>query len=527
MKTIDDNEIALIKSMIIRGMKNHDIQFFFNRPDRAVNSGRISGIRSGTYSNSRDIPAASHESLEAFLAGFRATKITASVTVPGIQPPRESHPLSQRTLCEMFIRSETGAWKFKHGESDCHECKENFGFKHADKWLRAIAALANNQGGYVLFGVKDKALANGIAADDSYKVVGLANSEFFDADPAAFAKKIKSTFDPTPRVEISEISLGRLQVGIIYVYRHLSPPVIATKGEGNDVREGDIYFRYPGQSARIKYSDLRSILDERDRATREQILPMVAKLLTLGPRDAMVADLAHGVLSDEKRSIFIGRDLLEQIKFIREGEFHETEGEPTLQLIGNVQAVDARGAIIRKGFVTPADLIQEFLDMSAPYDPKEYIKCAIEGGNGAWLPIYYYARKAGLSDIELADFIMNTAAPLKRREMYRDRALGKISAFHCAGGQAADLLSKIVSNLKFEVKDATDAANFGRALAALNSKPDTHLDEILAMLKICIKIIQRSDKQTWMSAVRRGVARLDELYFRGTPYKLEQLLAQG
>jgi len=181
-----------------------------------------------------------------------------------------------------------------------------------------------------------------------------------------------------------------------------------------------------------------------------------------------------------------------------------------------VQTVDARGATIRKGFVTPADLIQEFLDMSAPYDPKEYIKCAIEGGNGARLPIYYYARKAGLGDLELADFIMRTGAPLKRREMYRDRAIGKISAFHKAGGRAADLVSKISANVQFEIKDANDAANFGRALAALNSKPVTNLQDMLAMLKICIKVIQRSDKQSWMSAVRRGIARLDELYFRET-----------
>jgi hypothetical protein len=34
-----------VKAMLARGMKNKDIQFFFNRPDRAVNSGRISTIR--------------------------------------------------------------------------------------------------------------------------------------------------------------------------------------------------------------------------------------------------------------------------------------------------------------------------------------------------------------------------------------------------------------------------------------------------------------------------------------------------
>ncbi|HEY3776892.1 MAG TPA: hypothetical protein VGL35_02415 [Rhizomicrobium sp.] len=38
---ITSDEIALIKAMLVRKMKNKDIQFFFNRPDRPVNSGRI------------------------------------------------------------------------------------------------------------------------------------------------------------------------------------------------------------------------------------------------------------------------------------------------------------------------------------------------------------------------------------------------------------------------------------------------------------------------------------------------------
>lgn len=39
-RTITEMEIALIKAMISRGMKNKDIQFFFNRPERPVNTGR-------------------------------------------------------------------------------------------------------------------------------------------------------------------------------------------------------------------------------------------------------------------------------------------------------------------------------------------------------------------------------------------------------------------------------------------------------------------------------------------------------
>jgi hypothetical protein len=57
-RTITDHEISLVKAMIARGMKNKDIQFLFNRPDRPVNSGRISGIKNGTYSNSSEIKPA-------------------------------------------------------------------------------------------------------------------------------------------------------------------------------------------------------------------------------------------------------------------------------------------------------------------------------------------------------------------------------------------------------------------------------------------------------------------------------------
>lgn len=513
-RTITDEEISLMKAMINRGMKNKDVQFFFNRPNRPVNSGRISGIRAGTYSNSADIEPATDNGLDAFLAKFKPTEVSATVSVPSSAVSKAAGgPTNPATLASMFEKDKSGIWRFRHGESDRHECKESFGFKYADKWLRAVAALANNIGGYVLFGVKDKTVVDGKLAKDSYQVLGLGSTEFEHADPGDFSKRIKSPFDPTPRVESVVLDLDDLKIGVLYVHQHAGRPVIATKNEGSNIKEGDIFFRYPGQSARIKYSDLRAILDERDRQAREQILPMVAKLLSLGPRDAMVADLADGILSDEKRTILIGADLLDRIKFIREGEFSEVEGEPTLRLVGEVQAVDSTGATVRKGFVTPVDLIQQFFDLSSPYDPREYIRCAIEGGNGAWLPMHYYARLAKLNRSQLAEFIMTTAAPPKRKTMYRDRAIGAISAFHSASGQAACFLSALKEGKLPEVKDATDAANVGRAVAGLTTKPMASLEDMLALLRNCTEIVLGSTRPSWMSTIRRGIARLDELYF--------------
>jgi hypothetical protein len=81
-RSISDEEIALIKAMIGRSMANKDIQFFFNRPDRSVNSGRISGIRNVTYSNSAEIAAATDDELDAFLKAFEPSGVSASINVP-------------------------------------------------------------------------------------------------------------------------------------------------------------------------------------------------------------------------------------------------------------------------------------------------------------------------------------------------------------------------------------------------------------------------------------------------------------
>lgn len=514
-RSISDEEISLIKAMASRGMKNKDIQFFFNRPDRSVNSGRITGIKDGSYSNSATIRTANDEYLEAFLASFEATGVSASVIVPvavSAVPP-DTGPMSEAVLANMFQKQASGSWRFKYGESDRHECKQDFGFKHAGKWLRAVAALANNSGGYIVYGVTDKKITDGEVDPDSYAVGGLGNLDFVNADPADFTKRIKATFDPTPVVEAGVVDLEGTKVGIMYVHQHRSRPVIAQKGDGDQVREGDIFFRYPGQSARIKYSDLRTILDDRDRHSREQILPMVEKLLQLGPQSAMIADLTTGIIGDENRSIVIGEDLLEKIKFIRAGEFDEKKGEPALKLVGELHSMNDAGGTERKAFVTPADLLEDFLHLKSPFDPKEYIRCAVEGGSGAWLPMHYYARKAALSTEDLAKFIMDTKAPLQRRETYRDRAIGSISAFKECGGEPGVFKSMLEGGKIPDLKSTANAANAGRAVAALAAKPPLDLSDILAWLEKATDIIQGSNKLAWMSAIRRGLARIDELYF--------------
>ena len=177
-------------TMIARGIRNTDIQFFFNRPGRPVNSGRISNIGDGRYSDLAAIPAATDEEVNIFLA-----ERSPSTDVPGIviaSTGDETDPISRSVLTAMCAKDDAGDWRLTAGETDTAECKQSFSLRNAAAWLRAVAALANNRGGYVFFGIADKDAAG------TCKVVGLASDEFAKTDIGEIATRLRSAFDPTP-----------------------------------------------------------------------------------------------------------------------------------------------------------------------------------------------------------------------------------------------------------------------------------------------------------------------------------------
>uniref|UniRef100_UPI0024937AEF AlbA family DNA-binding domain-containing protein n=1 Tax=Litoreibacter halocynthiae TaxID=1242689 RepID=UPI0024937AEF len=313
-RSITDKEISLIKAMLSRGMKNKDIQFFFNKPDRSVNSGRITGIRSGSYSNSRDIQTATSEELEFFISE-NGYSTPASISVPLVgDVNRMSSPTDHSKLIQLFVEAPAGKLRFVPEETDEHECKYSFSLRASDKWLKPIAGLANNRGGFVAFGIRDP--KDPKATETYFEGAGLERDDFETTDVADILTRVKSSLDPTPRFECCSCRIDGRFFGFIYVYESKSKPVIATKNEGA-IKEGDIYFRYPGQTSRIKYSDLRSIMDERDVDARSKMVPMFSELARLGPENATLADLTTGQVYDPSRSISIDQALLKQLQKIK------------------------------------------------------------------------------------------------------------------------------------------------------------------------------------------------------------------
>jgi hypothetical protein len=405
----------------------------------------------------------------------------------------------------MFSKDEAGNWRLTAGETDSAECKQNFSLRNAASWLRAVAALANNRGGYVFFGISDQDAAG------RCKVVGLSSDDFSRTDPGEIATRVRSTFDPTPRFQKSLVEIGGKTIGILHIELHPARPIIATKNEGGngEIKEGDIFYRYPGASRRVSHSDLRVILDDRVAKTRESILPMMRRLLELGPQRAMIADLVEGELTDGKTSIELSEDIVEHLALVKEGEFQEKAGATPLRLIGDVRT--AAPVMLKKGSVTRDDLRRDFLRDVLQADPIDYLRTAVDMPATEWVPLRYFADKAQMSQQALQSFIASSTGTSGRKQVLMQRIDAPDNAYVKASGLAAELQKKLLSGEKVVPASAADARIAALAITGLPRSVKTEATELRALLLQCLDLTGDGDIRVGKSEVRKAIARLDEL----------------
>lgn len=451
-RSITDEEIGLIKAMLARGMKNRDIQFYFNRQDRPVNSGRITNIRKGDYGP--EVPAAADATLETFLTGFQEADV--GVVVEAAQPARQS--LANRAR-ERFEKRGDGYWYLADGETAEQECKETFDLKKPTRIIKAIAALANHRGGFVFIGVTD----NGCRA------VGLPDDVFATTDIAAIADKVKTYLTPTPVFSKDVIDLDDVKVGFIYVEKHSLPPVIVCR-DGDGLDDGTILFRYPGQSGRIKFGDLLDILRERDRSAHTMLLSSAARLSEIGTDRALIVDTREGTVDAGDRQITIDRELADQLEFIREGEFKERAGAPTLRLIGDVRAVDATGQVrerIEARALTADMAVKAYLRKEQVRSPLEYV-CLSAHVQRQWLPLHYFIHLSGQGlDAAIQALEGTDGAYQNSKQRALERLRGQRSAFTEPTGGAVPVAAEIQAGQIDGIGDRYAPSLIARAIQGL------------------------------------------------------------
>ncbi len=224
-----------------------------------------------------------------------------------------------------------------HRESQTLEFKESFSLSALADYFRDFAAFANNQGGYLIFGIIDK---------PRRELKGLSKKSYdqFDKlDPELITGYLLEIFSSAIHWEYDVIDIGDMKFGYFYIHEALLKPIICKKDEGKnqDIKNGEIYYRYGGRTQKIQYGELEYIINKRIEQTNNQWIDLVNKIGKSKPENVAILDTEKGIIAKEKSQILVvDEELVKEFQWIREGEFSETKGEKILKLVGQVQPVD-------------------------------------------------------------------------------------------------------------------------------------------------------------------------------------------
>jgi hypothetical protein len=486
---LQDWEIALIKRMMAEDYARDKMHAYFNRPERTLTPAAFSEIKLGKFGG--HVPPASTEELARFVENYSKSPSAA-----------ESDPIGRATLAKLLM---TDAGALKVSEDDQLEFKASFSFAENtfSKIARAMAALANHRGGYILCGIED----------GSGKVRGLAASEPFGCDLARWAQILRGCLMPVPMFERLIMEVDGKLVGVVYVEAAENKPVIATKTFGDKVKDGAVYFRYPGQSRTIGYGEMASLLADRDRRSQRSLLNHLNIFAERAPEDLALIDLKEGRLVDPSNPISLSPDIISRLNLIKQGEFVEQGGAPAVRLIADATAAaEPRTPEIVRGFVSDAALMKNFAKRLPVAEPGQYFLAAINSSSD-WLPMFRWMREAGISKEQAVTLIEAEALTPAKRGRALDRLHGRRSAYAAEAPNVRLLRDRLLALEALEIQSATDLRRIMPAIRAVKEARAEQLEVLWTTLARGFDFAwAASNGGDLQSYVKAAAARVDELH---------------
>ncbi|MDZ7798670.1 MAG: ATP-binding protein [Patescibacteria group bacterium] len=238
---------------------------------------------------------------------------------------------------KIFSFHETIGDRIISRESGWLEFKESFNWNSKDKYAKSMVAFANNKGGYIVFGVKDR----------PRNLVGLQSNNFEDVDEAKITAYLNNVFAPEIIFEKFVIRVKTKKIGLLYTQQTKSKPIVCLKNDGK-LKEADIYYRYNARSEGIKYPELKAMFDFVKEEERKSWLEHFEKISKIGPTNAAIMDTIGGEITGKGGTLVIDKKLIPKLKFINQGNFQE-KGKPVLRLIGDVKPVSIIAGKIKNG----------------------------------------------------------------------------------------------------------------------------------------------------------------------------------
>jgi len=231
-----------------------------------------------------------------------------------------------------------------HRESRDLEFKEQFSFAGLAEYFRDFAAFANNIGGYLIFGV----------TNSPRKLVGLNSKsleQFNKIDPEKISGHLLDIFSQEIVWEQFLYEDSKRKFGVFYVYESHQKPVIAKKdaGKEQEIKDGEIYFRYGGRTQKIRFAELENIIQKRIEKQNDYWKNLIMKISKIGPNNAAILDTEKGLIEkSDNQMLVIDKNLMEKIDFIKEGSFSERKGKIVLRLTGDVIPIGTNNIVKRE-----------------------------------------------------------------------------------------------------------------------------------------------------------------------------------
>ncbi|RLB33081.1 MAG: hypothetical protein DRH12_18810 [Deltaproteobacteria bacterium] len=428
-------------------------------------------------------------------------------------------PFSQEKLNEIFKISSKDPNRIISRESSNLEFKESFGWRSLPKYLKTCAAFANTKGGYIVFGI----------GRSPHKLLGLSGNslqQFENIDPAKLSGQFNEYFSPEIEWDIHEYELNGKIYGLLYVYECKDKPVICKKDADKVLKEGDIYYRYRGRSQRIKYSELRTMLETKRIKEQQLWMRHLSQIAEIGVRDVGIFDFKSGQVSGTNGSFLIDESLLSQLSFIKEGEFSEEKGKPTLRLIGKVEAISSlpgvgRGKkIVKVKGIRIGDIVLAFLNSEKVQEPIEYIK-QICFESTAFLPVYYFIVLANIDYLRAIEELKAVISRSRAKSKLIERLEGQQTLFlkpPTSSTEASKKKRKFIHDLEQTLVShdlvEKDLLYCLQAIRSLTPSQVKQNDEYLrGLLKEWFNRHYSMANQTLADSLRRAICWIDEALY--------------
>ena|GEM_PF-201022 len=325
----------------------------------------------------------------------------------------EADPFHTRTLERIFKRDSADSERLNSTEAFDIEYKTSFNWLNRPEYTKTMAALSNARGGYIIFGVQD-----------SKKTVGLQNSHFENIKIHKVTEDLNEFFSPEIRwkCHLYREETSGLSFGLIYVWEAEKKPVISLKNDGQDVKAAEIYYRYSGRSEKVRYPELRALIDAENLKERLLWMKHIEKIKDVGPENVGVFDINTGIVTGPSGSFLISEDVLPKLKFIREGHFTETEAAPAIRLIGDAEVITDKSILpFRTRALHSDDILEAFFNQSELIDPLEYVD-QICSEPSPYLPVYFFINMAQIS----IEDVITRLEELKIRQPSRKKLISRL-----------------------------------------------------------------------------------------------------